>query len=84
MKIMCINHCGVLGTILGTCLVLNKHYQLPMFSECSLPAGPIGDSRTKKENDLGKASAPSNSGDINKTNNTDLHILMMSGGWLCW
>lgn len=57
-KVCCEDHdqCGGLGMVPGTRSVLNKCYQLPIFSECFLLTGALEALGTK--NDLGQASAP--------------------------
>lgn len=42
VKIICIHRCGILGTVPSTWFVLNKCYQLTLFSKCFLLAGAIG------------------------------------------
>lgn len=42
VKIICIHQCGIPGTVPSTWFVLNKCYQLTLFSKCFLLAGAIG------------------------------------------
>ena len=42
VKIICIHRCGILGAVPSTWFVLNKCYQLTIFSKCFLLARAIG------------------------------------------
>ena len=49
VKIICIHRCGILGTVPSTWFVLNKCYQLTLFSKCFLLAGAIGGGMRNKK-----------------------------------